>query len=52
MQSEVSTRAIHDAGNRGVTQAEVVRLESTCTGADYDHKFALRSNRLALSVDK
>lgn len=44
---EALTQAIHDAGNQGVTLAEVIRLESTCTGADYQHKLALRSHRLA-----
>ena len=39
--------AIHDAGNHAATLAEVVRLESTCTGADYQHKSALRCHRLA-----
>jgi hypothetical protein len=42
------TRAIKEAGNPNVTLAEVVRLESTCTGADYLQKLALRSHRLAL----
>lgn len=45
---EALTLAINEAGNHGVTLAEVVRLESTCTGADYHHKLALRSHRLAL----
>ncbi|NWD57492.1 hypothetical protein HX878_22465 [Pseudomonas veronii] len=45
---DAMTRAIHDAGNEGVTLADVVRLESTCTGADYHHKFAMRCHHLAL----
>lgn len=44
---EALTQAIHHAGNLSVTLADVVRLESTCTGADYHHKFALRCHRLA-----
>lgn len=44
---EQLTRAIHSAGNHSVTLAEVVRLETSCTGADYHHKLALRSSRLA-----
>lgn len=46
------TRAIHDAGNSTATLAEVVRLESTCTGADYCHKLAMRCHRVALSAVK
>lgn len=44
---EALTKAIREAGNPGVTLAAVVRMESTCTGADYVHKLALRSHRLA-----
>lgn len=44
------TRAIQDAGNSAATLTEVIRLESTCTGADYCHKLAMRCHRLALSV--
>lgn len=44
---EELTQAIQAAGNQGVTLAEVVRLESTCTGIDYHHKLSLRSQRLA-----
>lgn len=44
---EALEQAIHDAGNHSVTLADIVRLESTCTGADYHHKLALRSYRLA-----
>lgn len=44
---EALTEAIHDAGNHAATLVEVVRLESTCTGADYHHKFALRCYQLA-----
>ncbi len=47
---EALTQAIHDAGNPSITLADVVRLESTCTGADYAHKFAMRCHRLALSA--
>lgn len=47
---EALTRAIQDAGNPGVTLAELVRLESTCTGADYHQKLALRCHRLTLST--
>lgn len=31
-----------------VSLAEVIRLERTCTGTDYQHKFALRCQRLAV----
>ncbi|MCS7526927.1 hypothetical protein N0609_11495 [Pseudomonas aeruginosa] len=44
---EALTKAIHDAGHKQVTLAEVVRLEGTCTGADYSHKLAMRCHRLA-----
>ncbi|ERX93959.1 TPA: hypothetical protein ACPH4X_003792 [Pseudomonas aeruginosa] len=44
---EELTCAIRDAGNQGVTLAEIVRLERTCTGTDYLHKLALRCYRLA-----
>lgn len=44
---EVLTEAIQEAGQREVTLAEVLRLESTCTGADYSHKLAMRCHRLA-----
>lgn len=47
---EALTQAIHEAGNPSITLADVVRLESTCTGADYAHKFAMRCHRLALSA--
>lgn len=47
---ESLTRAIQDAGNQDVTLADVVRLESTCTGADYPQKLALRCHRLTLSA--
>jgi NADH:ubiquinone oxidoreductase subunit E len=33
---------VHQMGNTSVTLADMVRLEGTCTGADYDHKLALR----------
>lgn len=44
---ETLTKAIHEAGHHEVTLAEVIRLESTCTGADYSHKLAMRCHRLA-----
>ncbi|MFU5275013.1 hypothetical protein ACM7YY_09815 [Pseudomonas aeruginosa] len=44
---EALTKAIHDAGHQQVTLAEVVRLEGTCTGADYSNKLAMRCHRLA-----
>lgn len=44
---ELLTTAIQGGGNPACTLAEVVRLESTCTGADYAHKLALRCKRLA-----
>ncbi|NMY91694.1 MULTISPECIES: hypothetical protein [Pseudomonas] len=47
---EQLTRAIHSAGNHSVTLAEVVRLETSCTGADYHCKLALRASRLAHSA--
>ncbi len=47
---EALAQAIHDSGNEGVTLAEVVRLESTCTGSDYSHKLALRSHVLAFGA--
>lgn len=42
------TQALNSHGNEAVTLDEVIRLERTCTGADYHHKFALRCHRLAL----
>lgn len=47
---EALIRAIHDAGNPSVTLAEVVSLESTCTGTDYAHKLAMRCHRLVISA--
>lgn len=47
---EILAQAIHKAGNAYVTVAEIVRLESTCTGADYHQKLALRCHRLTLSA--
>ncbi|HBO2935149.1 TPA: hypothetical protein L4R50_000143 [Pseudomonas aeruginosa] len=44
---ETLTYAIQDAGHPEVTLAEVLRMESTCTGADYSHKLAMRCHRLA-----
>lgn len=47
---EELTRAIQDAGNQAVTLTEIVCLESTCTGADYHQKLALRCHRLTLGT--
>lgn len=44
------TRAVVDAGNPDVTLADIVRLEATCTGADYAHKLAMRCHYLTLSI--
>jgi hypothetical protein len=46
---EALTQAIHNAGNTAVTLADIVRLENTCTGADYHQKLAMRCQRLTLS---
>lgn len=32
------TEAVHKAGNQAVTLEQLIRLESTCTGTDYQHK--------------
>lgn len=45
---EALTQAVNSHGNEAVTLDEVIRMERTCTGADYHHKFALRCHRLAL----
>lgn len=37
-------------GGTDVSLAEIVRLEQTCTGADYTSKLALRCQRLTLSA--
>nr|WP_073674508.1 hypothetical protein [Pseudomonas aeruginosa] len=42
--------AIHAQGNRVVNLQDVVRLEATCTGSDYQYKLALRCSRLASGV--
>jgi hypothetical protein len=47
---ESLVRAIQEAGNQAVTLAEVVRLESACTGADYHHKLAMRCHRLSVAI--
>lgn len=44
---EALLQAIHNQGNKSVTLKEVAMLESTCTGADYQHKLAMRCFRLA-----
>jgi len=44
---EALTLALKEAGREQTTLAELVRLESTCTGADYQHKLAMRCQRLA-----
>lgn len=44
---ESLTNSIHEAGNQAPTLAEVIRIEKTCTGADYQHKLSLRCYRLA-----
>ncbi|AVK09527.1 hypothetical protein CSC43_6965 [Pseudomonas aeruginosa] len=44
------TEAVHKAGNQAVTLEQLIRLESTCTGTDYQHKLALRCNRLAQGI--
>lgn len=38
--------AIRETGNEAVTLDDLIRLEATCTGADYHHKFAMRAQRL------
>lgn len=44
---EELTTAVHKHGNPDATLSEMLRLEATCTGADYHHKLALRSRELA-----
>lgn len=39
--------AVNDAGGGPMTLAEMIRLERTCTGADYSHKLAMRCHQLA-----
>lgn len=41
--------ALREKGNDSVTLDEVIRLEGTCTGADYQTKLALRCHRLAMA---
>lgn len=43
---EALLEAMKEVGNQSATLADVVRLESTCTGADYSHKLAMRCQRL------
>lgn len=38
---------IHADGASHVTLSDVIRLEATCTGADYQHKLALRCQQLS-----
>lgn len=45
---EALMQAINETGNHRTTLADVVRLESTCTGTDYHHKLAMRCQRLAI----
>ncbi|WP_273829840.1 MULTISPECIES: hypothetical protein [unclassified Pseudomonas] len=40
-------RAAAECSRRDVALDEVIRLERTCTGADYHHKLALRCAQLA-----
>lgn len=44
---EALLEKVHQMGNTSVTLDDVLRLEGTCTGADYDHKLALRCFNLA-----
>lgn len=44
---QVVLEALKTAGASTVTLRQLVQLESTCTGADYSHKLALRASRLA-----
>lgn len=41
---------LHSTGANDVTLRELTRLEATCTGADYQHKLALRCLQLERSV--
>ena len=43
---ESLTWALKDAGREQTTLAEIIRLESTCTGADYQNKLAMRCQHL------
>ena len=44
---EALVRAVNAAGAESTTLAEMIRLERTCTGADYHHKLAMRCRQLA-----
>ncbi|HDS0960540.1 TPA: hypothetical protein QDZ28_004295 [Pseudomonas putida] len=44
---EVLLAQIHADGAKHITLGDVTRLEGTCTGADYQHKLALRCQELA-----
>lgn len=39
--------AVNDAGGGPMTLAEMIRLERTCSGADYSYKLAMRCHQLA-----
>ncbi|MCF5372008.1 hypothetical protein [Pseudomonas syringae] len=41
------TAVINERSGQGLTVHAVLRLEGTCTGADYHQKFAMRCHRLA-----
>lgn len=47
---EALTELIHDMGNQNVTLEDLLRLERTCTGTDYQQKLALRCHRLSLGT--
>lgn len=40
-------KKLHELGNRGATLEALIKLESSCTGTDYQHKLAMRTYRLA-----
>ncbi len=44
---EALAGAAAERSGRDVALDEVIRLERTCTGADYHHKLALRCTQLA-----
>lgn len=41
---------LHACGNDSATLNDIIRLEGTCTGADYQAKLALRCQRLAMAT--
>ncbi len=43
---EALTLALKNAGREQTTLDEILRLESTCTGADYQNKLAMRCQQL------